>query len=346
MTAIDGRSGHGGGQVLRAALALSVATGEPVRVTDVRAERPRPGLRRQHLAALEAAARVGRAEVAGDRLGSTEVRFTPRGLDAGPHRVDVGSAGSTGLVLQTVVPPLLAGGEPADLALHGGTHNEGAPPFEQLAVSYAPALARAGGRLSLGLRRHGFAPAGGGSITAEVQPAVEPSPVDLTERGPLEAVRATALLAHLPHHVADRELAVLARELADVDPKLEVAPAASDAPGNALLVELACSRHTEVVAAFGRKGRPAERVAEEAAAAARAYLDGGAGVGPHLADQLVVPLALAAGGRFTTTAASDHLRAGAAVLEALTDARVTVAEDGAGPVTVEVAPASGGPARG
>jgi RNA 3'-terminal phosphate cyclase (ATP) len=331
--------------VLRTALALSVATGEPVRVVHVRAGRPRPGLRRQHLAALEVAARVGRAWVAGNRLGSTEVGFTPGGLDAGPHRVDVGSAGSVGLVLHTAVPPLFAGAEPASLAVHGGTHNEGAPPFEQLARNYAPALARTGGGLSLALRRHGFAPAGGGSATAEVRPAVEPAPVDLRERGSLEEVRATALLTHLPRHVADRELAVVARELADVDPRLEVEPVPGDGPGNVLFVEVRCARHTEVLAAFGRKGRPAERVAEEAAGAARAYLDSGAGVGPRLGDQRVVPLARAAGGRFTTVATSDHLRAGVAVIQALTDARVSVAERGAGPVSVEVVPASGGRAR-
>lgn len=346
MQTVDGRIGHGGGQVLRTALALALATGAPLRVTHIRVRRPRPGLRRQHLAAVEAAARVGHAHVTGARLGASEIQLVPGGLDAGPHAVDVGSAGSAGLVLQTVVPPLLTGGEPASLAVHGGTHNNGAPPFEQLARSYAPALARTGGRLSVTLRRHGFAPAGGGSIAAHVAPAVVPSPADLVDRGPLEAVRATAVLAQLPQHVGERELAVIGRELSDVEPGLTLEPVASDGPGNALLVEVVSARHTEVLAAFGRKGLPAEHVAEAAAQAARTYLDGGAAVGAHLADQLVVPLALGAGGRFTATRVSDHLRTNVAVLAALTDGRATVTEHAGGTATVEVTPASRDRGRG
>ena len=164
MLTIDGSAGEGGGQILRSTLALSLCTGTPVRITGIRAKRDRPGLMRQHLTALRAAAEVGRAEVSGAELGSREVAFHPRGAAPGEYAFNVGSAGSATLVLQTVLPALLSASAPSDLLLEGGTHNPLAPPFEFLDRAFLPLIARMGPRVSATLEARGFYPAGGGRI--------------------------------------------------------------------------------------------------------------------------------------------------------------------------------------
>jgi len=183
MLTIDGAEGEGGGQILRTSLGLSLLSGAPFRLINIRAARKKPGLQRQHLTAVRAACEVGRAEVSGDEIHSRELTFRPGSLQSGQFRFDIGTAGSATLVLQTVLPALMAAGEDSTIELHGGTHNPLAPPVDFLEHSFAPLLARLGPRLSIAIDRYGFYPAGGGKMRVSIHPARRLAPLDLIERG-------------------------------------------------------------------------------------------------------------------------------------------------------------------
>lgn len=315
---IDGAEGEGGGQVVRTALGLSLVTGRAVRLVNIRARRERPGLRRQHLTAVEAAARIGSARVEGARVGSTELDFAPGAVRPGDHAFDVGSAGSVTLVLQTVLPALLLADAPSRVTLFGGTHNPLAPPFEFLSRVFLPALARMGARVRVELLRHGFFPAGGGEVRAVVDPAPL-APLHLAERGGVVRRRAVALVSNLPLSIAERELRTVGWE------DSEARPVESAGPGNVVMLEVASEHASELVTAFGRKGLPAEHVAAAALAEAERYLAADVPVGEHLADQLMVPVALA-GGCFRTVPLSSHARTNARVIERFLPGRFVVSD--------------------
>src|ERR1043166_8270162 len=209
MIEIDGSQGEGGGEILRAALGLSpltraplrlysiratrglsLVTGTPFRIHSIRARRDRPGLQRQHLAAVKAAAELGRADVQGASIGSGVTLFRPGKIETGNSFFSIGSAGSATLVLQTVLPPLLTAPGPSTLTLEGGTHNPWAPPFDFLEKAFLPLLNRMGPKITATLARRGFYPAGGGRIVASVDPASKLAPIDLVERGDVCTTRA------------------------------------------------------------------------------------------------------------------------------------------------------------
>ena len=179
---IDGSLGEGGGQVLRSALALSILTGRPFRIEKIRAGRKKPGLLRQHLTAVQAAARISGADVQGATMRSTELVFEPGEIQPGEHHFSIGTAGSTTLVAQTVLVPLLRAKEPSRVVIEGGTYNSSAPPFDHFARSFAPILERMGAQLDVRLVRPGFHPAGGGRIEVDIEPS-KLAPSELEERG-------------------------------------------------------------------------------------------------------------------------------------------------------------------
>lgn len=316
MLTIDGDQGEGGGQILRTALSLSLCRGVPFRIVNIRARRTRPGLQRQHLMAVEAAAALCHAEVSGDALGSAELTFIPQTLQPGDYRFDIGTAGSTTLVLQTLLPPLLTASTPSHLTLVGGTHNLWAPPYEFLAEVFLPLLRRMGAKVSLTLQRAGFYPRGGGVLHCTIEPVARLQPLTLTARGAVQAIEADALLANLPEHIARRELAVVAEGLGIGETRQHVGWLDAYGAGNVLQVRVVSEGLTELVTGFGQKGLPAEAVATGVVAAVRRYLDSGAPVGTHLADQLLLPLALAGGGEFITLAPDAHTVTNAAVINA------------------------------
>jgi len=338
---LDGSFGEGGGQILRTALSLSVATGTPFRITRIRAGRSRPGLLHQHLTAVRAAAAIGGARVEGAELGSQELRFEPREVRPGEYTFEIGTAGSAGLVLQTVLPPLLTAAGPSRLELEGGTHNPSAPPFDFLARCFLPLLERMGPRLGAELLRPGFFPAGGGRMRIEIEPVVRLKPLELVERGPIVRRRARALVARLPRHIAERELREVRRELGWAESECEVEEISDSAgPGNTLVLEVTSevgdSPLTEIITAFGRRGVPAERVAGEAVEELRRYLDPQVPVGLHLADQLLLPLALAGGGRFLTLPLSSHARTHVEVIRRFLPVAIRAVEEDEQRVRVEV----------
>ncbi len=324
---IDGAQGEGGGQILRSALALSLVTGRPFRIRAIRARRPKPGLLRQHLAAVQAACAVG-GEAGGAELGATALTFTPGRVRGGEHRLAVGSAGSATLVLQAVLPALILANEPSRLTLEGGTHNPSAPPFDFLERAFVPVLRRMGATIELALEAHGFYPAGGGRFTVEISPVTALRRVALLERGPV-TILARALIAGLPEHIAQRELQIVQERLGLGPSRCRVDRLPDGAgPGNALLIEIAAPGGTEIGSGVGRKGVPAEQVAPAAADEAAAFLAADVPVGAHLADQLLVPMALAGGGVFRTVAPTAHTGTNAGVIRQFLDVDLRIDTDG------------------
>jgi RNA 3'-terminal phosphate cyclase (ATP) len=324
---LDGSVGEGGGQILRTALSLAALTGRPFEIERIRANRRKPGLLRQHLTAVRAAAAICGAAVHGDEPGSQSLRFEPGAVTAGEYRFAIGTAGSTTLVMQTVLPPLLTASGASRVTIEGGTHNPLAPPVDFFERSFLPFVRRMGPRVVLTLERCGFYPAGGGRIVVEVEPVGALAPFELVERAPVARKRALSLVAGLPRRIAERELAVVQESLGLAADDLEVVELAhGQGPGNVLSIQIEMEHHTEVFTGFGEHGVRAEAVAAGAIEAARAYLASGEPVGEHLADQLLIPLAMSGGGRFRTGPASRHLTTNVDVVQRFLPGALACAE--------------------
>jgi RNA 3'-terminal phosphate cyclase (ATP) len=307
MLTIDGSIGEGGGQILRTSLALSLITGKPFRIEKIRAGRRTPGLLRQHLTSVQAAAKIGQASASGAAIGSQQLTFTPGKITPGEYHFAIGTAGSTTLVLQTVLPALMIADGTSKLTLEGGTHNPFAPPFDFLEKAFLPLLKRMGVRVEAKLINYGFYPAGGGKFEVAIHGTRQLGQMDLLERGDIKRRLAKAVLCHLPRNIADRELSIVQKKLSW--PKKWHAvetPTNAIAPGNFVSLEIESEQVTEVFTGFGERNVAAEAVADQAALAARRYLASEAAVGEYLADQLLLPMALAGGGSFTTLPPSRH----------------------------------------
>jgi RNA 3'-terminal phosphate cyclase (ATP) len=322
MIELDGAQGESGGQVLRSALALAICTRQPFRITNIRVSRDMPGLLRQHVAAVSAAADVANADVSGAQLGSRELTFKPRQVHAGNYEFVVGASGSCSLILQTVLPALLFADAPSTVRITGSTHIKSAPAFDCLQRAFAPLLERMGARVQLSLIRYGFHPQGGGGIQADIAPSTL-TPITLHERGARISQFAESYVAGLPIDVAQRELAAIGRELHWGSEQLHVRSLpATIGKGNAITITLAYQNVTEVFAGFGEPGVRAEAVALAVAKEAEQYLGSAAPVGLYLADQLLLPMALCGAGSFVTGSLSSHLRSNIAVIEQFTGRRV------------------------
>jgi RNA 3'-terminal phosphate cyclase (ATP) len=313
MVELDGAAGEGGGQVLRTALALAMVTGQPLAMKRIRARRSKPGLMRQHLACVQAVLEVSGGSAQGAELGSQELVFSPGAIRAGNYVFKVGTAGSCTLVLQTVLPALMLADGPSTVTVSGGTHNPLAPPFQFLERSFAPLLRRLGVGLDLELKRMGFYPAGGGEFTARVQPPEGGlSPVDLVDRGELLEAYAECLAPGLPPRVAARELGTLGAALGWSHEQLRTPTVRqNEGPGNALMATLRYGHVVEVFTAFGEKSVRSEQVADQVLRQVRDYRAAAGALGPQLADQWMLPLALAVArsGRaaaFTCTELTPH----------------------------------------
>jgi len=340
MIRIDGSMGEGGGQILRTSLALSCLTGQPVSLARIRAGRRRPGLLRQHLCCVRAAAAISAAEVEGASLGSRELVFRPGPVRGGAFEWSVGSAGSAGLVLQAVLPPLLVADRPSTLVIRGGTHNPASPPAEFLGETFLPAIRALGPTVDLRLVRHGFYPAGGGSYEVVVEPVPTLAPVERSHREPTVVYEVEAKVAHLARHIAFREVQAASAVLGLDATRQRAHRVDSDGPGNTVVVRARAGDHTEVFTGFGRKGVPAETIGRAVAEAAARWHAGGAPVGEHLADQLLVPMAMAGGGSFHTGPLSRHTTTNIEVVQRFLDARFTTSEAPDGTVRVSCSPSN------
>jgi RNA 3'-terminal phosphate cyclase (ATP) len=359
---IDGSHGEGGGQIIRSSLALSLVTGRPVTIDNIRAGREKPGLMRQHLTAANAAVEISGALVTGAAVGSRTLMFEPGPVRSGEYQFRVGTAGSATLVLQTILPALLLADGPSTLILEGGTHNPWAPPFDFLQQAYLPLVNRMGPHVELELERAGFFPAGGGRIRAHVQPARSLGGFNLGERGEIVSRQARVLLSDLPDQIARRELQTIRQQLGWDDGDCTIEHVQSAGPGNALLISVASEHVAEVFSGFGRKGVKAEQVAGDVVKEVRAYMRAGVPVGPHLADQLMLPLGISAwlepqeprlqaaegsmpsdgsiprGGSYRTQALTGHSTTHIELLRKFLGVAIDVAKSPDGNCTVHIAP--------
>lgn len=317
MIRIDGAAGEGGGQVLRSALTLSLLTRKPFEIVRIRAGRQKPGLMPQHLQAVTAAAAVGGARVEGAHPGSESLLFVPSALRAGHYRFEIGTAGSTSLVLQTLLLPLALASAPSTLEITGGTHVAWSPCHHYLELHWLSYLREMGLNAELALVRAGFYPRGGGRISASIRPAAPKAGLSLARRGRLERIFCLSAVANLEQSVAERQSRQALARLAGLTTAIESRNIALSSPGKGtlflILAEFGKSRCCYY--ALGERGKPAERVADEAVDAFLAFLDTDGAVDEYLADQLLLPLALApAASELRTARVTPHLLTNAEVI--------------------------------
>jgi RNA 3'-terminal phosphate cyclase (ATP) len=324
MIIIDGSLGEGGGQILRSSLALSLVTGKPFCIERIRSKREKPGLLRQHLTAVNAAAAISQAEVEGCSIGSARLSFKPRMIRGGAYHWSIGTAGSTTLVLQTVLPALLIAKDRSEIVLEGGTHNQYAPPYEFLAQALNPIIHRMGPKLESHLERHGFFPAGGGRFTVAIEPVQKLARVDLLERGEILRKEAVGVVSQIPRRIAETEIGILKSKFSWGDDCFRIQEIKnSRGPGNILTCLIESKGITEVFTGFGERGVPANRVATLLCDEVREYLSSGVPVGCHLADQLMIPMALAGGGSFRTIPLTRHSTTNIEVIKKFLDVEIT-----------------------
>jgi len=326
---IDGSQGEGGGQTLRSSLSLSMLTGKPFTITNIRGQRKKPGLLRQHLTAVKAAARIACAEVSEVGIGSKQLRFAPSATVGGHYEFAVGTAGSAMLILQTILPSLCVAEQESELVLCGGTHNPFAPTFDFIERAFLPTIKRMGGRVSFQLDKPGFFPAGGGRLIARIKPAPKLTEINLLERGELKSRQAISMINQLPDNIGNRELKIARDRLGFAREELILSNALkADGPGNVFQILLEFEQITEVFTGFGEVGTPAETIARKTCDAVERYFKSDAPVGDYLADQLLLPLAMAGGGSFRCMALTQHFKTNAEIIERFLPIKIrTVRED-------------------
>lgn len=342
MIQIDGAQGEGGGQVLRTSLALSAITGQAFRIFNIRANRPKPGLRPQHLKAVEAVKAVCNAGVSDAEIGSDSLLFEPEGIKAGNFRIDIGTAGSTSLVLQTLCYPLSFADKKSSVTITGGTHVPWSPSFEYLQSHWLPYLQQIGFSMQLDLELAGFYPRGGGRVRAVIQPHGEPlSPLVLTERGPLKQVRGVSAVANLDRRIAERQRSQVLRRLGARYPlnDLRIVQWDSRFKGTMLLLLAEFESSRCCYFSLGELGKPAERVADEAIDALEAFLDTGGAIDQYLADQLLLPLSFASDpSKLKTSRITNHLATNASIIQSFLPAKISILGDIGQPGMVTIDP--------
>ncbi|MCW1885683.1 RNA 3'-terminal phosphate cyclase [Luteolibacter flavescens] len=330
---LDGSAG--GGQMLRTALSLAMVTGQPFRMTNIRGKRQKPGLMRQHLTCVKAACEISGGTADGAEIRSTELVFRAGKVREGSYQFAIGTAGSTSLLFQTLLPALLHADGPSTLRLEGGTHNPMAPPFDFLDRVFLPAIARAGARAELSLESVGFAPAGGGAITTTIHPCGKLAPMDLTARGEPTGTRIRVITRHLPLSIAGRMLDAALESFPCKDAAVENCEPGPGA-GVSCHVESEFTGIREMTSAIGEHGVSAEKVGHRAAKLMLDFIGCGAPVGRHLADQLLLPMALAGEGRILAMSPDSHVPTNIAVIEKFLPVKFHVSDGGRGTKLIEV----------
>lgn len=304
---IDGSLGEGGGQIFRTSLTLAMCLKKSIRITNIRAGRKKSGLLRQHLACLSAAVQISQGRVTGDELGSREVTFYPGEVQSGHYTFSVGSAGSTTLIFQTILLPLLFADNKSTVNFEGGTHNPMAPSYNFLKESYLASLNMMGARVDTYIEKFGFAPAGGGQWRCNITPSKLKyfKAVDRVLTGENKAV---AQSSKVTATVNERELCEIKKYLHWPEDQLESIHVSSDGSGNCLCVRIGHDAGCSVFESLGERRLSAEKVAQRVLKDVDQYLQGRAVMEEYLTDQLLLPMVLGQGGEFTTSCLSLHTR--------------------------------------
>lgn len=325
---IDGSYGEGGGQILRTALALSAILRKPFALSHIRSKRKNPGLQAQHLAAVEALARITEAETQGVKFGSQKITFIPQRILSGIYQFEIRTAGSVTLLLQAIFLPLCHSEGISRVTLIGGTHVQWSPSFHYFSEVFLPTLERMGVSARAGIEKWGFYPKGDGRIQLTINPVRELKPISLVERGTLKKIQGISVISNLPRHVAERQkeqaLTRIQSEL-EFDGEITILDDVPSSGTGSFVFLLA--EHERGLAGFsslGVRGRPAEKVADEAVDSLRDYVLSDGCIDPYLADQLVPFMALAKGNSsFTTTRITEHLVANLWVIQHFLDVKIS-----------------------
>jgi RNA 3'-terminal phosphate cyclase (ATP) len=294
MIELDGSEGEGGGQILRSALALSILTGRPFKLVNIRANRSKPGLQPQHLMCVRAAGMISSGTYKGGSVGSSVLYFEPGSLKSGNYTFSIGTAGATALVLHTVYLPLaLQGDKPSEITITGGTHNIHAPCYHFLATTWAAYLARLGMKAELEMIQPGFYPRGGGEIRAVIHPCSRIHGLSLLSCPDLTTAGGFSATAELPESVGRKQARRLSARLKaeGVESHFPIEEWEAANPGSVAAVIFRQAPVPPLFFGLGERGKPAESVADDAADEAIAFRDAKAPVDPHSADQLLLPLA-------------------------------------------------------
>ena len=329
---INGSTGEGGGQILRTSLALACITGRRLHIENIRAARRNPGLARQHISCVQAACQICSGKCTSCVQGSKELDFEPGAVRSGDFYFDIGSAGSTTLVIQTILPALFLADKPSTVTVVGGTHNPLAPPFDFFCESFLPAIATAGFFGNCRLEKFGFFPAGGGKITIDIQPGEKHSQKTINFCAPSRELRIDARIytARLAEHIALRQRKLLQESKLDIQNIRHIEVTDSDGPGNAVCIRLCGSDRKTVFTAFGMRGRPSQDVISEVVRLAENFLASGAAVDRFLADQLLIYMAmgpLSKAGCYTTNELSSHLLTNIEIIKKFLDVDFCVQQD-------------------
>ncbi|KAA8734696.1 RNA 3'-terminal phosphate cyclase [Acinetobacter qingfengensis] len=312
---IDGSQGEGGGQILRTALALSMIRGQAFELINIRAGRKKPGLMRQHLVCVQASQQISQAYVQGAELHSQRLYFAPQHVQSGKYQFQIGSAGSTTLVLQTLLPALLLQNQASELTISGGTHNPLAPTADFIEQCFLPALKKLGIDTEFKLNKAGFFPIGAGEIYIKIQPWQHRNRLNLLDCGALQSIGAFAAVLNLSEkaQIVQRELATLNKRLKlDTQHQFHLNGISQ---GNTVYVKVECENHTQLFTSLGEIRKSAEQIANHLAEQVKQYMESSAAVDEYLADQLLLPLALGQGGEFTAQYISEHTRTQASMIE-------------------------------
>lgn len=327
---IDGAQGEGGGQVLRTSLTLALLTQRPVEVINIRLNRKKPGLLRQHLTCVRAAQAISNGIVEGDELGSSRVLFTPGDVKSGDYHFSISTAGSTSLVCQTILLPLAFANGESKVTFEGGTHNGLAPSVTFLQWSFLPVLHQMGLRTEVRLDKYGFNPAGGGKWELNITPLSSLKPfrfeVNHAKTEQRRNIFATAIVSELPKSIALRELKTVCNILQLDDLPQELKTVDSQGPGNTLIIRCQHEEHSSVFERVGEFGVSAERVAKRTVGSLKKFLRSRASIEEHLADQLLLPMLLSGKGQFTTTEPSLHTLTNIEVVRQITGKRIDVSQ--------------------
>jgi len=333
---IDGSHGEGGGQILRTALALSAFLRKPFTISHIRSKRPNPGLQAQHLEAVMASARITEAQTEGVKFGSQEITFVPQEVLPGEYQFELRTAGSVTLLLQAIFLPLCFSKGISTVTLIGGTHVLWSPSFHYLSEVFLRTLEKMGVSAEAAIEKWGFYPKGGGRIQLKINPVQELKPISLTDRGSLENIRGISAISNLPRHVSARQkehaLKRIQREL-QIDGEITILDnVPSNGPGSFLFLLAECERGLAGFSSLGARGKPAERVADEAVDSLKIFLESEGCIDPYLADQLAPFMALAKGNSsFTTAQTTGHLLTNLWVIQLFLDVTISVeGETGAG----------------
>ncbi len=305
MIEINGEFGSGGGQVLRTALSLSCILQKPVKITNIRAKRPKPGLQAQHLTCVKALQKICNAEVKNAVISAEEITFKPSNITPGKYFFDIGTAGSITLLAQCILPVLLFAGENSEVTFIGGTHVPFSPPADYFRDVFLPTITKMGVQASFEVEQFGFYPVGGGKVVLKIQPS-ELKPLNLVKRSPLENLELRSFYSQLPEKVGQRQLNSMQNKLSNFNYKTIAGKKNAKCPGTFTFIKANYGNCIAGFSSLGKKGKPAEAVGEESASLFLEFDKSDACADEHLADQLLLYCALAKNSAFTTIVTSEH----------------------------------------